>query len=154
MKFIAQTWFDLDLVMGWDIWAVLRDGLTVRFKALSHQIAPGQFAETQDPFEGLLINRFLIIKLQKILSIESFASCDCIRNVHSSRCVSNVCDRWPRKNEKGLYVTIGQKLKVWRQYCFFDFRSKTTHNRIAQSKLTRETFFFNFLRALYLENEL
>ena len=66
--------------MGWLFRAVLREGLTVLFKAPTYQTAPEQFAEARGPFEGLLIDRLLIIKLQKTFSIENFASCDFIRN--------------------------------------------------------------------------
>ena len=95
--------------MGDDIWSVHRDGLTVLFTAITHQIAPGQLAEARDQFEGLLINRLLISKWQKIFSIDLLARGNCFCNTSQYLWASLVIGL-RLKNEEGLLVTIDQKL--------------------------------------------
>ena len=145
MRFIAQTWFNLDLVMGWDIWAVLRDGLTVRFKALSHQIAPGQFAEAQDHFEGLLINRLLIIKLQETFSIEIFASCDCIDNNGQRVWATCVIDG-PDRTKRAFTWPLTRNWKFGDSIFLLIFNRKLL--RTGSPSLKLHAKLFNVLRAL------
>ena len=95
-------------------------------QAVAHQIAPGQLAEAWDYFAFLLINRLstasdqqqminskwsTAIKWQKIFSIDFLGRGNCFCTNSKYVCATLVIG-WRRKNEKGLLVTIDQKVKV------------------------------------------